>query len=895
MTEQQSHATLIGPTSSASDVIVPPIGSKGVEEATIMCDGEGKTSSTENLHQPAGDDTKQSEDPILIMKLSTVSLQGSVNPDVLQIVHDVLDKTFELIGECQETEEPPSSIHKKSTIVPDYEASDVPLSLSSDRTMASGADAEQGTSEPSEVSTGENWDEESEEMGARPPPPTVSTADSAQVSELPAPIATKTDGSTEEKWDKEDENCGEVSTEPLNVCTDTMSGAASLVKDSVKEEAPDVHVPQPVTNGDGEMEMEEEQSDTPVVSGSTISEATQLQTESSTMEDGDAIIEAVIGGDKTEEKQLLSSIGPLSVATVTNRVSDSSTVMEDGDAIIQQPVTGGGEVEERQSQTLAIPVPLTAEAILPIVESTAEDWDSIPNVVAGPGGEQVVKKPTSVDSSTVKDWDTVEPDDRKVEVEKDIPAKTLAADKILAIESSTMEEEWVTTVEPVTGEGVEQQEGEEKQPLSSTTEMAHTDEPSSEKDGSIITSTVTVGKEVKEKQPHDLVASSSTDSKEVTQLTGIEDDWGAEEPEQLPLPLTTAEHEHTVTSRGTTPVSSSVITFDEECWVESEQLAPCVQSAPKQLATSSIQLEPEQQTPAVVFDEECWQESVVPECINIRSVECKPLKILKRGEPYKSDEPIRTEWHERKPLPPSHSRGPGGATKGSGGDGPEKSGGGGGKRRKNKKKKQGRQGQGGEGGRGRTRFSPAPQHETNSTLGRAREKKDEKLSSSRDKELSSGSLRDRPSSSRNREWPYSSRDREQPYSSRERERPYSSRDSHRGQSSSSRGMCRGYDEHRQYSSERTQRSTRERESGSDRFSDSSQASKDDSNKRGFDGESSCGGGGGGGGRRRETREFHRGRNWYMGPSGRRLLYGAGWRKQEQEKKKEQQNEQSTKK
>ena len=67
-----------------------------------------------------------------------------------------------------------------------------------------------------------------------------------------------------------------------------------------------------------------------------------------------------------------------------------------------------------------------------------------------------------------------------------------------------------------------------------------------------------------------------------------------------------------------------------------------------------------------------------------------------------------------------------------------------------------------------------------------------------------------------------------------------------------------------------ERWTREREGGWDRSSNPSQSSKEDSSKRGFDGE-----GGYGDGKRRETQEFYGIRKWYMRSMGRWYEYGAG--------------------
>ena len=75
-------------------------------------DSEHRTLTAANRQQPARISTQQSENPTLKTKASTVQLQSSVDPDVLQVIHDVLDEMFQLIDECPETEEPLSYIHK---------------------------------------------------------------------------------------------------------------------------------------------------------------------------------------------------------------------------------------------------------------------------------------------------------------------------------------------------------------------------------------------------------------------------------------------------------------------------------------------------------------------------------------------------------------------------------------------------------------------------------------------------------------------------------------------------------------------------------------------------------------------------------------------------------------
>ena len=73
---------------------------------------EERTSTVANHQKPARVSARQSENPTLKTKPSTASPQRSVNPDVLQVIHDVLDEMFQLIDECPETEEPLSYIHK---------------------------------------------------------------------------------------------------------------------------------------------------------------------------------------------------------------------------------------------------------------------------------------------------------------------------------------------------------------------------------------------------------------------------------------------------------------------------------------------------------------------------------------------------------------------------------------------------------------------------------------------------------------------------------------------------------------------------------------------------------------------------------------------------------------
>ena len=86
----------------------------GQQASDQEVDGESeqRTSTTANRQQPATDGTRKSQDPTPKTKPSTASLQSSIDPDVFQVIHDVLDEMFQLIDECPETEEPLSYIHK---------------------------------------------------------------------------------------------------------------------------------------------------------------------------------------------------------------------------------------------------------------------------------------------------------------------------------------------------------------------------------------------------------------------------------------------------------------------------------------------------------------------------------------------------------------------------------------------------------------------------------------------------------------------------------------------------------------------------------------------------------------------------------------------------------------
>jgi GTPase SAR1 family protein len=70
--------------------------------AVIDSDSEHGTSTATNHQQPQ---SQTSSD-------SSPSTKNSVDPDVLQVINDVLDEMFQLIDQCPETEEPLSYIHK---------------------------------------------------------------------------------------------------------------------------------------------------------------------------------------------------------------------------------------------------------------------------------------------------------------------------------------------------------------------------------------------------------------------------------------------------------------------------------------------------------------------------------------------------------------------------------------------------------------------------------------------------------------------------------------------------------------------------------------------------------------------------------------------------------------
>ena len=349
---------------------------------------------------------------------------------------------------------------------------------------------------------------------------------------------------------------------------------------------------------------------------------------------------------------------------------------------VPQPVTGGDEVEveEKQSDIHVVAASSISEVTQPTESSTMEDSD-----INAQSGVEVEEKQPLISVSTVA-------------------------------EATEPTEDWDVVAEPATS-GDTEQDVEEKQPLNfvaSVSEVTQPAESSTMEGQDDIANPVTMKEENEENESRIPVIPAS--------LTSDKEDWDVI-PEQLPSASATADKH---ISREVTPASSGT-GYDEDCWIEGEQPTPSMLSGPELLPTSS-QLEPEgpkiQASATTVFDEDCWEENVVPECVNIKRIESKPIRILKREEPPKCDEPIGVHWRECKPTatshPPAHSKG---ATD-SGGDRQE-SGAGGGRKYKNKRKRKGKQGQQDD---RRGRFSPAPQAEATNTLGG----RGEQSSSSRD-------------------------------------------------------------------------------------------------------------------------------------------------------------------
>ena len=77
---------------------------------TMDGDSEPRTASKSNQKHPETNTTQQHLE--LVTLSSTATSLGSVDPDVLKVIHDVLEEMFQLIDECPETEEPLSYIHK---------------------------------------------------------------------------------------------------------------------------------------------------------------------------------------------------------------------------------------------------------------------------------------------------------------------------------------------------------------------------------------------------------------------------------------------------------------------------------------------------------------------------------------------------------------------------------------------------------------------------------------------------------------------------------------------------------------------------------------------------------------------------------------------------------------
>ena len=83
------------------------------ESGSTHADVQGKASTTDKEKEAQIKATQQHDDvPTPKSQLPTLSSQNLVDPDVLRVIHDVLDEMFELIDQCPETEEPISYIHK---------------------------------------------------------------------------------------------------------------------------------------------------------------------------------------------------------------------------------------------------------------------------------------------------------------------------------------------------------------------------------------------------------------------------------------------------------------------------------------------------------------------------------------------------------------------------------------------------------------------------------------------------------------------------------------------------------------------------------------------------------------------------------------------------------------
>ena len=82
------------------------------QEVEVDGGSKQKTSTVATCQQPAMDAAQKRENPTPKTQRSTALSQNSVDPHVLQVIHDVLDEMFQLIDECPETQEPFTFIHK---------------------------------------------------------------------------------------------------------------------------------------------------------------------------------------------------------------------------------------------------------------------------------------------------------------------------------------------------------------------------------------------------------------------------------------------------------------------------------------------------------------------------------------------------------------------------------------------------------------------------------------------------------------------------------------------------------------------------------------------------------------------------------------------------------------
>ena len=96
---------------SQSEEKVPAQQTPG-QEVEVDGGSEQKTSTAATRQQPVMDATRKHKNPTPKVQRSTASSRNSVDPHVLQVIHDVLDEMFQLIDECPETEEPLTFIHK---------------------------------------------------------------------------------------------------------------------------------------------------------------------------------------------------------------------------------------------------------------------------------------------------------------------------------------------------------------------------------------------------------------------------------------------------------------------------------------------------------------------------------------------------------------------------------------------------------------------------------------------------------------------------------------------------------------------------------------------------------------------------------------------------------------